>query len=569
MKKLNFNNCTENYEEGLFYRNKSDLDCADPGAIFVSEEDDPVYGGWFYTYFTGEIKLDEGERDYRMSAYRCYRSRDLENFELVGRAGKGGCLVVRDDSWGEKFFWAPEVTFDKKSKKYYIYFSAGAKVGNENTEYTSTPGDVDRWACLYLGIGVSDCPMGPFEFVTSESYPDGKNLNGDVISRFNPPINFALKLDMPHYWAAIDVSPFFAADGNFYLYFAKHCDNYHPGICVYGIKMKDMITPDYSTLTQLTKSCYRTVYQPGDYTTATPLIKDMNEGGVNEGPFMTYHNGKYYLTYSRFGYGARDYDISMAVSDKPLGPFVKIQHGEGNPVLGLNATNDYLAGNGHHNFAYTKDETIAFYHSHRNPIHNWNEKGGFLGRVLSVDKIKYVYSDRYGFDLMQGNGPTVAPQPLATVNAKYVNVADKAKITSNAVSGEKYLSDDIFTAQLFNAHMEAKFEKNAEITACFASPVSLKAVMVYNAYNYENAFRSVKKIVLTDDKGEQYLLENVACDEKNVCEEKKFMRQGGAAIAVLESVLPVVKAEIYVDEKYDASNGVICISDVKLLAEKR
>lgn len=566
--KLKYNDCIENYEEGLFYRNKSDLDCADPGAIYVSEEDDPEYGGWFYTYFTGEIRLDEGERDYRMSAYRCYRSRDLENFELVGRAGKGGCLAVRDDSWGEKFFWAPEVAFDKKSKKYYIYFSAGAKEGNDETEYTATKGSEDRWACLYLGIGVSDCPMGPFEFVTSENYPDGKNLNGDVISRFNPPINFERALKMPHYWAAIDVSPFFAPDGNFYLYFAKHCDNYHNGICVYGIRMKDMITPDYSTLTQLTKSCYRTVIQPGDYTTATPLIKDMREGGVNEGPFMTYHNGKYYLTYSRFGYGARDYDISMAVSDKPLGPFVKIPFDDGNPVIGLNSTNDFLAGNGHHNFAYTKDETIAFYHSHKKPVHNYNEKGNFLGRVLSVDKIKYVYNACYGFDLMQGNGPTVSPQPLASVNAKYVNVADKAKFDTNAVSGEQYLNDDIFTAQPFTEYMEAEFNGKAEIVARFDSPVKLKAVMVYNAYSFANAFKSVDRIVLTGENKERYELENVACNPKNVNEEKKFMRQGGAAIAALEETVPVVKVEIYISEKYDRSTKTIRVSDVKLLAEK-
>lgn len=567
MKKPEFNNCIENYEEGLFYKNKSDLDCADPGAIYVSEEDDPEYGGWFYTYFTGDTALEEGE--YHRAAYRCYRSRDLEHFELVGRAGKGHCLVVRDDAWAEKYFWAPEVAFDKKTKKYYIYFSAGAKVGNENTEYTSTTPKEDNWACLYLGIGVSDCPMGPFEFVTSEGYPGGKNLNGDVITRFNPPINFALKLNMPHYWAAIDVSPFFAADGNFYLYFAKHCDNYHQGICIYGIKMKDMITPDYSTLTQLTKSCYRTVYQPGDYTTATPLIRDMNEGSVNEGPFMTYHDGKYYLTYSRFGYGARDYDISMAVSDKPLGQFVKIPHGEGNPVLGLNPTNDFLAGNGHHNFAYTKNETIAFYHSHKNPIHNWDKEGRFLGRVLSVDKIKYVYNARYGIDLMQGNGPTVSPQPLAEVNAKYVNVASSVDITSNAISGEQYLSDDIFTAQPYTEYMEAEFNGKAEITARFDSPVNLKAIMVYNAYSYENAFKSVESIILTDKNGERYIMENIDCNPANVNEEKKFMRQGGAAIAVLENVLPVVKAEVFINEKYDDTTSKIRVSDLKLLAEKQ
>ena len=284
---------------------------------------------------------------------------------------------------------------------------------------------------------------------------------------------------------------------------------------------------------------------------------------------MTYHDGKYYLTYSRFGYGARDYDISMAVSDKPLGQFVKIPHGEGNPVLGLNPTNDFLAGNGHHNFAYTKNETIAFYHSHKNPIHNWDKEGRFLGRVLSVDKIKYVYNARYGIDLMQGNGPTVSPQPLAEVNAKYVNVANSADITSNAISGEQYLSDDIFTAQPYTEYMEAEFNGKAEITARFDSPVNLKAIMVYNAYSYENAFKSVESIILTDKNGERYIMENIDCNPANVNEEKKFMRQGGAAIAVLENVLPVVKAEVFINEKYDDTTSKIRVSDLKLLAEKQ
>lgn len=563
MKELKFNDCTENYEEGVFYFNKRDLDCADPGAIYVSEKDDPVYGGWFYTYFTGDLKLDEGE--YHRAAYRCYRSRDLENFELVGKAGKGCCLAVRDDAWAEKYFWAPEVAFDKKSRKYYIYFSAGAKPGNEKTEYTAETEDC--WACLYLGIGVSDSPMGPFEFVTSKDYPDGKNLNGDVIDRFNPPINFEKKLAMPHYWSAIDVSPFFAPDGNLYIYFAKHVDKYHSGICVYGMKMKDMITPDYSTLTQLTKSCYRTVVQHGDYTTAQPLCRDMDEGGVNEGPFMTYHDGKYYLTYSRYGFGARAYDISMAVSDSPLGQFVKIPHGDGNPALGLNPTNDFMAGNGHHNFAYAGDEVIAFYHSHKNPVKNSDEQGRFLGRVLSVDKIKYVYNEKYGFDLMQGNGPTASPQPLATVNAAYVNVAQKAVVSSNAVSGEKYLTDDIFTAQPFTAFMEAEFAEKATVTLSFDDPVELKAVMVYNAYSYDYAFSCVDRIVVTGADGEQYEMKDVKCSPRDVNTEEKFMRQGGAAIALLKNTLPVLKVEIYVGKKYDATNPVIRISDVKLLAK--
>ncbi len=564
MKSIEFDSCLQEYEQGLFYFNKRDLSCADPGALYVDKSLDPINGGYFYTYFTGELNLEEG--DYHKAAYRCYRSKDLENFELVGKAGKGCCLVVRDDSWAEKYFWAPEVIFDKKSKKYYIYFSAGAKPGNDQTEYTSETQDC--WACLYLGIGVSDSPMGPFGMVSSENYADGKNLNGDVISRFNPPINFEKKLNMPHYWAAIDVSPFFAPDGSFYLYFAKHVDKFHSGICVYGMKMKDMITPDYSTLTQLTKSCYRTVYQPGDYTTAQPICRDMDEGGVNEGPFMTYHDGKYYLTYSRYGYGARAYDISQAISSSPLGPFEKLGHGAGNPALGLNSTNDFMAGNGHHNFAYAGDEIIAFYHSHKNPIKNTDENGRFLGRVLSVDKVKFIRDPNSGLEIMCGSGPSASPQPLATVGAKYVNVASLAKTETNAVVGEEYLVDDMFVAQDFFEYRQAEFCGNAVMKFDYAQPISLKAVMVYNSFAYSDAFCSVDKIVLTDCEGECYEMLDIPCNERDVCREKGFMRQGGAAIAVLKNEIKVTSVEVFVSKKYDSQSDIIKISDVKILAAK-
>ena len=69
MKKLKFSDCIGGCEEGIFYRNKRDLTCADPGALYVSEKDDPVNGGWFYTYFTGDVQLEEGE--YRRAAYKC------------------------------------------------------------------------------------------------------------------------------------------------------------------------------------------------------------------------------------------------------------------------------------------------------------------------------------------------------------------------------------------------------------------------------------------------------------------------------------------------------------------
>ncbi len=210
MKKLTFNSCHDGYESGLFYMNKRDIPCADPGALYVSVEDDPKHGGYFYTYFTGEAAVNQ--QDHKLAAFRCYRSRDLESFERVGAVADGFSLRIDDNDWARKFFWAPEVILDKKSKKYYMYFSASTgSDGNADKYYCPT--DEDRWAGLHLGIAVSDTPMGPFVMVDSSDYPGGKNLNGDIITATEPPVNFAHKLNIGHCWSAIDVSPFFAPDG--------------------------------------------------------------------------------------------------------------------------------------------------------------------------------------------------------------------------------------------------------------------------------------------------------------------------------------------------------------------
>jgi hypothetical protein len=77
----------------------------------------------------------------------------------------------------------------------------------------------------------------------------------------------------------------------------------------------------------------------------------------------------------------------------------------------------------------------------------------------------------------------------------------------------------------------------------------------------------VDKIVYTLVSGEQVCVENVLCDEANVCREKQFMRQGGSAIAVTDE-LEVTKIEITVSSKYDNDNETIRISDIAVLAKR-
>ena len=60
-------------------------------------------------------------------------------------------------------YWAPELIRDSKTGKYFIFFSAGSKQGNSGTEYVGadTGNDANKWDRIYIGIGISDSPMGP------------------------------------------------------------------------------------------------------------------------------------------------------------------------------------------------------------------------------------------------------------------------------------------------------------------------------------------------------------------------------------------------------------------------
>ena len=72
---------------------------ADPCVL----EDD----GWYYIYGT-----------HSDSGIVVYRSRDMLTWsDLCGNA-KGGLALHKDDVWGEKWFWAPEVY--KIGKRYFM-----------------------------------------------------------------------------------------------------------------------------------------------------------------------------------------------------------------------------------------------------------------------------------------------------------------------------------------------------------------------------------------------------------------------------------------------------------------
>ncbi len=103
----------------------------------------------------------------------------------------------------------PEVIYDAVSQKYMMYFSSASKVNDGSVpgaEYSSNA--TNLFYRFYLGIAISDTPVGPFTLVTAKDYygEEKPNLNGDIITDINPPINIQKHFNLPSEWTAIPVA---------------------------------------------------------------------------------------------------------------------------------------------------------------------------------------------------------------------------------------------------------------------------------------------------------------------------------------------------------------------------
>ncbi|MGV3640152.1 MAG: glycoside hydrolase family 43 protein [Adhaeribacter sp.] len=110
---------------GASYRNPViDQNFPDPAVIRAED-------GYYYAYATNHQV--NGERIH----IQVSRSRDLVKWEAIGEA------MPEKPTWGTRDFWAPHVIYDKKTKTYYLYYSAEAD-----------------GKCL--GVATAKSPAGPF-----------------------------------------------------------------------------------------------------------------------------------------------------------------------------------------------------------------------------------------------------------------------------------------------------------------------------------------------------------------------------------------------------------------------
>ena len=504
---------TENgYDTDLLYKNNSNLLGGDSGVIWVSEEQDPVYGGYFYQYqsstqytineptgnLSGVPSTEDGKTPTTnedvayVSHIATTRSKDLNDWELCGALDGGFSLKLQPDSWIYTFIWAAEVIYDPVSTNYFMYFNAGTV---RDTKH------------FYGGVAISETPVGPFELVTSENYygdANQPNPNGQILTHTKATINFeewyGLPDDSEEYEYVADFHPMLDDNGELYLYFNKRSYDPWYGLCVWGMKMKDFATPDYSTITCMVyasntygnPSPVRSVYK-GDKTKNAPITaKDqINETYYNDPAYPRYlasswehlnywkdgtkntptledgsenpnFNGStesgavvregiqvirnkdsagrtvYYATFTFVGVGHPAYDVHYATSYSPLG------------VTGDEYTLPKGTGLGTIlGVDINNDFMSNLGHVQFLNVDNewwiahweWTVPHGYssatdIGRIYALSQMTWIKDDRVDFYVPVANGPSKKLQALPSIYTGYKNIASEATMTATNAIGD-------------------------------------------------------------------------------------------------------------------------------------
>lgn len=500
------------YNKELFYRNDKQTGLADPFVL-----DNTTIDGYYYMYGT------EG-------SLFCYRSKDLMDWEPVGNA-LDNYFYNEDGSRSEELkatwqdIWAPEVVYDSDTEVYYMFFSAtpveDASVVAGNGVEKGTP-------TRQLMVATSQYPYKGFRVVDFKDSESCGKENIHTYSESKYPHYFAkyLMLEPTEYIAfskangredagvgyggyttAIDPHPYVDEDGTKYLLWVDNLDQ--DRLC--GVKMDNWLKPDWSTAKVLTYTHYYTVDDwkaARDGAVVEQVSYENETNHTNEGPVITKHNGKYYLTFSVNDYWDSSYQIGQAVSDNILGPYRKLTEAEGGLLLsgGVAGSQD-ISGTGHHSFITLGDKMYVIYHRHN----DFTAAGS--ARNHAIDEIKWItIKDRDGNDLevMYANGPTCTVQPKIEAFSEYKNIATDAKVSGS--SDAMCLNDDLLSIYKYGDTSFMEYIKETTITETttftfdFTEARTARAVMVYNSKNENESFRKISKVeFVCEEDGEEVI----------------------------------------------------------------
>lgn len=218
-----FSSCAKTEKTDFVFKNPVPL-----GDPFIM-----LHEGKYYAYGT---KAEDG--------IQVYTSDDLKEWTL-----EKDLALKSEDSYGGRWFWAPEVYYIKEKNKFFMYYSA-----NE-----------------HICVATADSPLGPFvQDVKEAMLPNEK---------------------------AIDNSLFIDSDGTPYLYF----DRFNDGLNIWVAKLQeDLKTIDESSM----KPC---IHVSQEWETVWPRV---NEGSFvikhDNLYYMTYSGNSYESPYYGVGFATSE-----------------------------------------------------------------------------------------------------------------------------------------------------------------------------------------------------------------------------------------------------------------------
>lgn len=304
--------------------------------------------GWFYAYGTNSYY------DGKMINIQVAKSKDLVHWKYLGDA------LPKKPEWANhtQQFWAPDITYDKSNKTYYLYFASGHNNSHNHC----------------IGVAISKSPKGPF---TDIGHP---LVCGKAFSHIDP-----MEFTDPK-------------TGKLYMLW---------GSDFYPIQMQRMA---------------KNRIQLAPHTHAQSILKPFGKSGTYnhliEASWLTYHKGYYYLFYSGnncCGVHAH-YSVMVARSRKIWGPYERFKgfNGSGNGVI-LKRNAHWMAPG--HNAIITTDHGKQYwilYHA-INPNKRYKEVDHtgrkFDRRVLMLDRI--IFKD--GWPRVKKNSPSYTAQPSPIV----------------------------------------------------------------------------------------------------------------------------------------------------------
>ena len=252
---------------------------------------------------------------------------------------------------------------------------------------------------------------------------------------------------------------------------------------------------------------------------------------IAEAPYMIKSNGKYYLTYSVNGCWNKYYSVCYAVSDSPLGDFVKPytkNQAWTNLLLGYSGTGvdtskvynqwkGYASGTGHHCFFNIGDQTMIGYHAHQN--RDWNSETGYTARYFAID---YLHFDKDGVPFC--NGPTYSLQPLPEAISGYRNIAEGAKVRSENVTNDSAINDN-YVVDTYNLSQEDGKEVTlgngySYIELTFDKEYIIGGIAIYNSAYYDKA---VYDVAYVDFKNGNAVKDLEFLSDKFINDETKFI----------------------------------------------